>query len=484
MVRCRQKTRKKRDVGVSDYQKGLKLMKKTISMVLAMLMLTALLCSCGSAVQNEGLTVDDFADSSENQQGWLRLLDSSLVINPDEYQGNNSDNGNRLGLNLGILDEAGNVTTSINDLIFLIENNSANGVGGEAIWTTSGLDDIGTALRWGSKATVTYNDGSFTASSSGTASSTINFTTRLPVEFQKDIVAIFNVSNYSAGATYVKDDEETEPGWGLSGSIQVIHPDGKETIAITAQASNEETGRFVAYYSDVVAQQTNYNLEESTGQMNGTITVYGDGTTITVDEYQIVYIDKGFKYAETEAKTTWYPYAIVSELEYPNGTKAETTDYFANYSTVARKITFKAGGLFTLAGKVEGTLTYDESNNVMIVEGSGYKYVIAPKKKQSVQFFNSEEDMLNNRNGSTEPSSSTKYWTVSCGRIEVDTDLFVAVSLDASKDVETLIAETKKATESGNTDKRLQRTKDHWESYIHVFELPDAYITNVPGSAE
>ncbi len=453
-------------------------------MVLAVLMLVALLCSCGSTVQNEGLTVDDFADSSAEQQGWLRLLDSALVINPDEYQGNNSDNGNRLGLNLGIVDENGNVTTSINDLIFLMENNSANGKGGEVLWTTAGLDDIGSALRWGSKATVNYDDGSFTASSSGAANSALNFATRLPITFDKDIVAILNVANYSAGATFVKDDEETEPGWGLSGSIQVVHPDGKETIAITAQASNEETGRFVAYYSDVVASQTNYNLAEATGQMNGTITIYGDGTSITVDDYQIVAIAKGFQYAAAEAKTTWYPYAIVSELEYPNGTKAETTDYFANYSTVARKITFKAGGLFTLAGKVEGTLTYDSASNVMIIKGNGYNYVIAPKKKQNVMFYNSESDMLANKNGTTEPTSSTKYWTVSCGRIEVDTDLFVAVSLDATKDLETLIDQTKEATESGKTDKRLDRTKDYWESYIHVFELPDDYITNVPGSAE
>ena len=139
---------------------------------------------------------------------------------------------------------------------------------------------------------------------------------------------------------------------------------------------------------------------------------------------------------------------------------------------------------FTLAGKVEGTLTYDESNNVMIVEGSGYKYVIAPKKKQNVQFFDSEADMLAGKNAKTEPSSSTKYWTVSCGRIEVDTDLFVAVSVDTSKDLETLIAETKKATESGNTDKRLQRTKDYWESYIHYYALPDGLILNVPNVAE
>lgn len=457
-------------------------MKKVFSMVLASLMLVALLCGCGSSAFNEGLTVDDFADSSESQQGWLGLPDSSLVINPDKYQGNESDNGNRLGLNIGILDESGNVKTSLNDLIFLIENNSSNGKSGEDLWTIEDADS--SILRWGSKANVDFNNGSFVASSASTASSTISFASRIPIDFSKDIVAVLDVANYNAGATYVKDDDETDPGWGFAGSIQVIHPDGKETIALTAQSNVESTGRFVAYFSDLLKNQTSYNLDESTGLLNGTITIYGDGTAITVDEYKIILVEKGFKYAESTAKTTWYPYAIVSELEYQNGTKVETTDYFANYSTVARKLTFKAAGLMTLAGKVEGTLTYDDTNNVMVVEGSGYKYVIAPKKKQDVQFFNSEADMLANKNASSEPSSSTKYWTVSCGRAEADTDIFVAVSVDESKDTETLIAETKKATESGNTDRRLQRTKDYWESYIHYYELPDSLILNVPNSSK
>jgi len=455
-------------------------------MVMALLMLTALLCSCGSAVKNEGLTVDDFADSSENQQGWIGLLDSNLVVNPAEYQGNDSGNGNRMALNLGLLDESKNVMTALDDVIFLMENNAANGLGGETIFTIEGLGDIKEALRYTSKATVSYEDGSFTATQTGSSSQNLGLANKITgLTFDKDIVAILNVANYTAGTTYIIDDEETEPGWGFSANIQVVAADNtRETIAITAQASNEETGRFVAYFSDVVNNQTTKDLATSTGNINNAvITIYGQDTYVTVDEYRIVLIDKGFKYSDAEAKTTWYPYAIVSELEYPNGTKAEVTDYFAHYTTIGRKIHFLSEGLFTLGGKVEGTLTYDESNNVMVIDGDGYTYAISPKKKQNVKFYNSEADMLADKNATTEPTSSTKYWTVSLGRIDVDTELFVAASAVADSEgvsVDELIARTKEATESGKTQKRLDYTKEWWESYIHVFDLPDALILNVP----
>ena len=459
-------------------------MKKTISMVLAVLMLTALLCSCGNSGYNKNLAVDDFADSSAEQQGWLRLPDSSLVINPDEYQGNTSNNKDRLGLNLGILDENGNVTKSLNDLVFIVENKSANGVGGETIWSTADADDIGSILRWGLKATVQGDAGTFTATTSGTPSSAINFMKRLSgVDLSKELVAVLDVSKYNKGEVFVKDDEETEPGWGFSASVAITHPDGKENVSINAQASTEDEGKFVYYFSDTLRNNATYELSESTGQLNCTFGLYGEGTSVVVSEYKIVQFDKGFQYATEAAKTTWYLYAIVSDIAYPNGTKVQTTDYFANYSTVARKITLKDTGLMTLAGKVEGTLTYDSLNNVMVVEGDGYSYVVAPKKKLDITFYNSEADMLAGKYGTTEPTSSTEYWTVYCGStVQVDSDIYIAVSLDASKDVETLIEETVAPTKSNNTKARFERTKEWWNQYIHVYELPDTYILNVPNA--
>ena len=119
----------------------------------------------------------------------------------------------------------------------------------------------------------------------------------------------------------------------------------------------------------------------------------------------------------------------------------------------------------------------------MVVDGEGYTYAIAPKKKQDVKFYNSEADMLADKNGTTEPTESTKYWTVSLGKIEIGSEVFVAASVVADSEgvsVEQLIDRVKVATEAGKAPDRLEYTKSWWDNYIHVFELPDDLILNVP----
>ena len=75
-------------------------MKKFISIMLVLILAMSLLAGCGGdagGVKNNGIKSNDLKDSSEAQQRWLRLPDSSsntcrLVINPDEYQGGNAGN--------------------------------------------------------------------------------------------------------------------------------------------------------------------------------------------------------------------------------------------------------------------------------------------------------------------------------------------------------------------------------------------------------
>lgn len=451
-------------------------MKKTISMVMAFLMLAVLLSSCGSSAKNAGLTVDDFADSSATQQRWLRLEGSSLVVNPDEYLGNDSGTGNRMALNIGLLNEDGTVSKSLNDLIFILENASANGVGGQDIWAID-ISDATANSRWGSKLTVTEDNGLFTAATSGSATQTINFNPRINIDLTKDIVALINASSFIPGATV----NDVEAGWKIGGTATVVSPtEGSESAVLSPQTDTTEVGQYVYYLSDMIKSQLKISTEGSSATLNLAFSILGDGTSLTFSNYKVVQIDRGFHYADAAASTTWYPYGIKSALEYTNGTKVETFDYFANYMTVARKITYKAGGLLALAGKVDGTITYDEASNVMVIEGDGYKYVIAPKKKQDVEFYESEADMLARANATTAPTATTKYWTVSCGKITVDTDLFVAVSVDPEMTVDELIEATKKAVDAGGTDKRLSKTKEYWESYIHYYDLPNELITNVP----
>lgn len=451
-------------------------MKKFISIMLVLILAMSLLAGCGGdagGVKNNGIKSNDLKDSSEAQQRWLRLPDSSsntcrLVINPDEYQGGNAGNYNRLPLNLGLLDDSAAVTKSLNDLIFIVESNAANGVGGTDIFVPvfdQEAEDVNT--RYTVKKMTCDIDGTKVSAiiPDGDETSVQNITMRSKVEvdFSVDLVAVVDIVSSSG----VK--------WKVTGASQ------KPTYSILAQNDTDATGHFAFNLTEILSQQLKEDDDTTNMTLNCTLSVIGAGSPLVFQDYKIVAIEKGFHYADTDAATTWYPYGIVSTLTYPNGTAAEVMDYFADYSTVARRITFTKDGSFYLAGKVYGTLTYDEKQNLMIVEGNGFNYVVSPKRKQYVTFYNSEADMLSRVNGTTEPTADTQYWTVGCGRLEVDSDLYVSVALDANKSVEELCEEAKAAVGAGNTAKRIETNIEYWDAYLAAITIPsDLILASAP----
>ena len=447
-------------------------MKKFISIMLVLVLTLGVLagCSGGSSggVKNGGIKSNDLKDSSETQQRWLRIPDSStnvckLVINPDEYSGGASGNFNRLPLNLGLLDDSKAVTKTFNDLIFVVESKSANGVGGTEVFVPvydQEAEDVNTRYTVkkmtldvdGTKVSATIGDGDET--------STQNITMRdkVPVDFQTDIVAVVDIISSSG----VK--------WKVTGASQ------KPTYTILAQNDTDATGHFAFNLTEILSQQVTEEDDISVMTLNVTLSVIGAGSPLVFQDYKILSIERGFQYAAENAATTWYPYGIVSTLTYPNGTAAEVMDYFANYSCVARRITFKKDGSFYLAGKVYGKLTYDDKQNLMIVEGDGFNYVVSPKRKQYITFYDSESDFLTRSNGTSEPTASTQYWTVGCGRIEIDTDLYVSVALDATKSVEELCEEAKDAVGAGKTAKRIEENIAYWDKYLASITIPSELI--------
>jgi hypothetical protein len=432
-------------------------------------------CSGGDSngVKNGGIKSNDLKDSSETQQRWLRLPDTStnvcnLVINPDEYSGNASGNFNRLPLNLGLLDADKKVTQTLNDLIFVVESKSANGVGGTEVFLPvydQDAEDVNT--RYTAKKMTLDVDGTKVSATipGGDETSTQNITMRekIPVDFQTDIVAVIDVIS----SNNVK--------WKVTGASQ------KPTYSILAQNDTDATGHFAFNLTEILSQQVTPEDDISAMTLNVTIAVIGGDSPLVFQDYKVLSIERGFQYAAADASTTWYPYGIVSTLEYPNGTAAEVMDYFAGYRTVARRITFKKDGSFYLAGKVYGKLTYDDKQNLMIVEGNGFNYVVSPKRKQYITFYNSEADMLSRSNGTTEPTDSTQYWTVGCGRIEIDTDLYVSVALDASAPVDQLCEEAKDAVGAGMTAKRIERNIAYWDQYLAQITIPsDLILASAP----
>ncbi len=451
-------------------------MKKFISIMLVLLLTLGITVGCAGGdsggVKNGGITSNDLKDSSATQQRWLRLPDTStnvckLVINPDEYSGGSSGNFNRLALNLGLLDDNKAVTQTLNDLIFVVESKSANGVGGTEVFVPiydQDAEDVNT--RYTVKKMTLDVDGTKVSATipGGDESSTQNITMRdkIPVDFQTDIVAVVDVIS-TAGAK-----------WKVTGASQ------KPTYSILAQNDTDATGHFAFNLTEILSQQVTEDDDISVMTLNVTLAVIGAGPLV-FDNYKVLSIERGFQFAAADASTTWYPYGIVSTLEYPNGTAAEVMDYFAGYRTVARRITFTKDGSFYLAGKVYGKLTYDDKQNLMIIEGNGFNYVVSPKRKQYITFYNSEADMLSRSNGTSEPTDSTQYWTVGCGRIEVDTDLYVSVALDATASVEQLCEEAKDAVGAGKTAKRIEENIKYWDKYLAAITIPsDLILASAP----
>ena len=454
-------------------------MKKFISIMLVLILAMSLLAGCGGdagGVKNNGIKSNDLKDSSETQQRWLRLPDSSantcrLVVNPDEYSGGASGNFDRLPLNLGLLNDEATVTKTLNDLIFIVESTSANGVGGTDIFVPvydqEDSENVNTRYTVkkmtceveGTKVTAVIGEGDETTAQN------ITMRSKLEVDFSVDIVAVIDVISSSG----VK--------WKVTGASQ------KPTYNILAQNDTDATGHFAFNITEILAQQVKPEDDISAMTFNLILSVIGANAPLVFQDYKIVTVERGFQYADTNAATTWYPYGIVSTLTYPNGTAAEVMDYFADYSTVARQIKFTADGSFYLAGKVYGTLTYDEKQNLMIVEGDGFNYVVSPKRKQYVTFYNSEADMLKRVNGTEEPTADTQYWTVGCGRIEVGTDLYVSVALDANKSIEELCEEAKAAVGAGNTAKRIETNIEYWDKYLAAITIPsDLILASAPAA--
>lgn len=451
-------------------------MKKILALAMAAIFAISLLVACSgggsTGPKNNGIVSTDMVDSSDTQQRWLRLPgnssnESHLVINPAEYTGSASGNFNRLPLNVGYLDNEGNLKYTLDNAIFLVESNSANGVGGTQIFTPVYEEDAEDLnIRWSSKKLDLYVDGTkVTCTIKGdtpdtTATQTLALKDKLSVDFSKDLVACINVISCDCQ-------------WKLAGSTS------KPATTVLAQSDTSATGNFTYNLTEIITAQLKEEDDTSATTLAMTLTVYGTAHTFVFSDYKYVAIDRGFNYAASDATTTWAPYAITSKLAYPNGTSATVADYFAGYHTVARQIKFDSVGTFYLAGKVDGKLTYNDKKSLLIVEGSDYNYVISPKRKQYVAFYESEQDMLKRVNGTAEPTSSSKYWTISCGRLEVGDELYVSIALDAKGglSLDDLEAEAKRATSAGETAGRIQKNIEFWNEYLAAITIPSDFIT-------
>jgi hypothetical protein len=430
---------------------------KKISLLLTVLMLMGLFTACGGpANKNPGITSVDLQDSGAAQQRWLSMPGSKLVINPDAFS-TGTDNSDllRVPLNIGIMNIEGEtpvVDKTINNLMFLMETNASNGVGGTVLFTG----------HWGDSMNFTYNKN------------------ELAVEPEGDNKVKYYVTDTSANAwagMTMKQFVECNFDKDVFLNVSVPECVGMFSLkgTIEAQADVRKTGAL------------SYNLTEIskfTGKKKIQFTMYAieKNNPVTFDLFEIKEIDKGNHFATEKATSTWAPYAITYNIKYPNGAAFEVTDFFADEQTIVRKLRCVAAGAMVLGGEYNGTATYDSKTGYVQVEGDGFKYVVAPKRKLNPKFYANEADMLAVANGTDAPAGTTGFWTIGLSNFAVDDELYMAVSMDTEKSLEDLGAQVK---DKINTTKAAAFYTDRitfWDTYLVDNAIPSTYIKNAPAA--
>ena len=431
---------------------------KKISLFLTVVMLLGILSACGDPNKNPGITSVDLTNATEVQQRWLGLPGSNLVINPDAFStGTDSSDLLKLPLNIGILNTEGEtpvLSKSINNLMFLMETNASNGVGGTVLFTG----------KWGDNMNFTYIKNElvveptgdtkvkyYVAETSPNAWAGMNMKASVECDFDKDVFLNVNVP-------------ECVGMFAIKGTIE-------------AQLDVRKTG-FSSYNLTTISSYT--------GKKKITFTVYAieKNNPVTFDLFEIKEIAKGYHFATEKATATWAPYSLTYNTKFANGAEFEVTDFFADEKTIVRKLRCIAAGSLALGGEYNGTTVYDSKTGYMQIEGDGYKYVIAPKRKVGTKFYANEADMLAVANSSETAIGNTGIWTIDIGNFAAEDELYMAITADTAMSLEELGALAKDKTNTTKAVDFYTQRVVFWDTYLVENAIPSTYILNAASQAE
>lgn len=441
---------------------------KNFAKAISFILVAALAFSLAGCKEKLQDSASGYVDSSENQQRWLKTPNSSLVINPSALSGASADT-QKQALNLGILDESGNVAETFNDLVYLLEDRSANGVGGAEFWSA---DFSSSSELWVGMDALDANNSRNDA---------------------LDIVV--NPDNHPR--LFGEGDEFDLDENNLTLVVDVKQCDGPFTIRIRTTSPAVEVPM-----ATITAPGTYmYNLRKILKTGNSQDFKYGTrlvsfdfdftvGGSYKFNSFKLMDLDSGLQKSEKDVASTWAPYSISSELEFPNATAIKTEDFFYGESTVNRLVSCTKNGIVALAGTVYGTAAFDAAENTITMETSSGNIAINSKRKgSSVLFYKTEDEMLSGVNGSEDPTDA-KYWVMDIGELlapnpeaEPDSDeaegdsFMISVSLDKSKSVDELSKLSYEGV-SSKGDRVYKDLPDYWTGLLSEKNISD-YITAI-----
>lgn len=434
---------------------------KITAILLTVILAGSLLTACS---KGNDFTCADVINRSEDQQKWLRFPQSSLVINPDAIGEGKEDSRDMttIPLSFGVQDASGNVIATYDDAFFILEYSCANGLGSEVVKQISwdgckGLSKVDN-LSNGTTLAFTIPDG---------------FDKEIQVRLTETMMIDYNDKNLFLSCNIAELPE---------GASLIFQP---YIIDTTGRPLTFETWTAPGYYL--------LNLR-SAAENVGVSPFFDEGNSMSVQlktstpgryritDFSIVRLGTGYQKAAKAASTEWAPYYMKSNIQYPNGSAVETTDFFLGANIIGRKITPKAAGDVGFAGKIYGTCSYDSNQNALTFDNGATKYAIFLKRKGTIEYYATYEDLMSGENVLESPEGAA-YWALlvnSLAPSEDDTaSFYVAVAASDTLSMKELLDVGGSSISVTKAKKVYSSLEAYWDSFIAENDVSD-YITVIP----
>lgn len=329
----------------------------------------------------------ELAETASNQNRWLSLPASRLVVNPYDFNSTRSPLDYSLGpdvpLNLGYY--VGNEAARLNSL---------------AGWRPRIADEGSIDVAWADEFDTLSGDwvaGQYVTATVGDGRLQLNLRQDSPDwwgELTRWVEVNLDASPYlQISVTSLAD------AWGL----QVRDASG---AVVTVQSDSNSTGVFT------------YNLAEIT-RWSGTksiqlvLRVAVWEKPAEFDFIRIIGVTPALG-AAGSTSAEWYPHELPFTASYDDGSTATGTDFFINVNSVARTVSF-AGPTqrWSLTGVYAGAPTWSEQTQTLTVVTPEYAYAIAfsAALDGAALYYETLPELLSDTGGTTTPPASG-YWAV------------------------------------------------------------------------
>jgi hypothetical protein len=391
-------------------------------------------------------TAADLAQTGPDQQRWLSVPESRIVLNPYDFNSRRTpveqSTGPELPLSAGYY--AGDEASTVRNLLSLYQRPA-----GEPPAPDIDVDfhDSFSSLSpsWSAEPglvpTVADDQLHLTLGTDAP-----NAWGALSRELTLDVDAYPQVQITVTGA---------EAAWALKVT------DGTQPVDTILQGDTHQEGTFT------------YDLAEATG-WTGTKTfqvrlfAVGKGQRLDVDDLRIQSKPVPWLRSAETFSTTWLPHALPFTASYGQGGKAKGQDFFHDENSITRSLSFTGlstdGGAVQIAGAYAGPVSFDRDQRTLTVEHEHYRYAVAvPAADAEIAFYASENDLIAGGPTLSEPGR-TGFWALTVAPGQGDTSLATQVGIGFAPASDATVVAGRRARDAA-TRAGADVDPRHWERY-------------------